>query len=254
MNDLARDMMRTRMADRRSGRQGGGRGGRSRGGRDSRYEEMRDRAYDRAMRDMARSGGRGSRGGRGGDRASDMGYDPTEDETYDMAYQDGFADGMNEGFHNELTPYGSRGMTVSDGRQGVRGTGRYGRGGSMYRGRRDRDSGEEEMYLDEEDMKEWKKMLKNADGTMGEHFDKHEVEQAAKSLGIMPQEYTMEDLCMVANMLYSDYCDTFKNIIPKDKEVKYYTKMAEDFLDDKDSSVKGSEKLATYYYCIVSEE
>ena len=251
MNDLARDMMRTRMADRRSGRQGGNRG-RSRGGRDSRYEEMRDRAYDRAMKDMARSG-------RGGDRASDMrgrdrGYNPTEDETYDMAYQDGFADGMNEGFHNELTPYGSRGMTVSDGRQGVRGTGRYGRGGSMYRGRRDRDSGEEEMYLDEEDMKEWKKMLKNADGTMGEHFDKHEVEQAAKSLGIMPQEYTMEDLCMVANMLYSDYCDTFKNIIPKDKEVKYYTKMAEDFLDDKDSSVKGSEKLATYYYCIVSEE
>lgn len=252
MNDLARDMMRTRMADRRSGRQGGNRG-RSRGGRDSRYEEMRDRAYDRAMKDMARSG-------RGGDRASDMrgrdrGYDPTEDETYDMAYQDGFADGMNEGFHNELTPYGSRGMTVSDGRQGVRGTGRYGRGGSMYRGRRDRNSGEdEEMYLDEEDMKEWKKMLKNADGTMGEHFDKHEVEQAAKSLGIMPQEYTMEDLCMVANMLYSDYCDTFKNIIPKDKEVKYYTKMAEDFLDDKDSSVKGSEKLATYYYCIVSEE
>ena len=68
------------------------------------------------------------------------------------------------------------------------------------------------------------------------------------------EEYTMEDLCMVANMLYSDYCDTFKNIIPKDKEVKYYTKMAEDFLDDKDSSVKGSEKLATYYYCIVSEE
>lgn len=251
MNDLARDMMRTRMADRRSGRQGGNRG-RSRGGRDSRYEEMRDRAYDRAMSGMAR-------GGRGGDRASDMrgrdrGYDPTEDETYDMAYQDGFADGMNEGFHNELTPYGSRGMTVSDGRQGVRGTGRYGRGGSMYRGRRDRDSGEEEMYLDEEDMKEWKKMLKNADGTMGEHFDKHEVEQAAKSLGIMPQEYTMEDLCMVANMLYSDYCDTFKNIIPKDKEVKYYTKMAEDFLDDKDSSVKGSEKLAAYYYCIVSEE
>lgn len=252
MNDLARDMMRTRMADRRSGRQGGNRG-RSRGGRDSRYEEMRDRAYDRAMKDMARGGSRG--GDRTGDmRGRDRGYDPTEDETYDMAYQDGFADGMNEGFHNELTPYGSRGMTVSDGRQGVRGTGRYGRGGSMYRGRRDRDSGEEEMYLDEEDMKEWKKMLKNADGTMGEHFDKHEVEQAAKSLGIMPQEYTMEDLCMVANMLYSDYCDTFKNIIPKDKEVKYYTKMAEDFLDDKDSSVKGSEKLATYYYCIVSEE
>lgn len=242
MNDLARDMMRTRMADRRGGRQGGSRGGsRSSGSRDSRFDKLRDKAYDKAMRNM---------------KNQDSGYNPTQDETYDMAYQDGFADGMNEGFHNELTPYGSLGMTVSDGRQGVRGTGRYGRGGSMYRGRRDRHSGEddEEMYLDEEDMKEWKKMLKNADGTMGEHFDKHEVEQAAKSLGIMPQEYTMEDLCMVANMLYSDYCDTFKNIIPKDKEVKYYTKMAEDFLDDKDSSVKGSEKLATYYYCIVSEE
>ena len=241
-----KDMLRDRMADRRSRRDNasGSRGGsRSSGGRDSAYDQRRDRAYDRAMRDMARSGG---------NRGRDNGYNPTEDETYDMAYRDGFADGMNEGFHNQLTPYGSQGMTVSDGRRGVKGTGRYGIGGSMYRGR-DRHSGEE-MYLDEEDMKEWKKMLKNADGTMGEHFDKHEVEQASKSLGIMPQEYTMEDLCMVANMLYSDYCDTFKNIIPKDKEVKYYTKMAEDFLDDKDSAVKGSEKLAMYYYCIVSDE
>lgn len=248
MNDLARDMMRTRMADRRSGRQGGNRG-RSRDGRHSRYEEMRDRAYDKAMRDMARGGDR-----TGDMRGRDRGYDPTEDETYDMAYQDGFADGMNEGFHNELTPYGSRGMTVSDGRQGVRGTGRYGRGGSMYRGRRDRHSGEEEeMYLDEEDMKEWKEMIKNADGTMGEHFDKEEIEQAAKALGIMPQNFTMDELCMAANHEYSYHCNTLKNIIPKDKEAKYYAKMGEDFLNPKYGSAKGSEKLAAYYNLVVSE-
>lgn len=240
MNDLARSMMRDRAS------RGRGRRGDSRRYDIRTYEnndERRDRAYDRArsMRD-----------------SRDMGYNPTMDETYDMAYQDGYADAMNEGFHNQVTPYGSRGMTVSDGKRGVKGTGRYGIGGSRYYGR-DRasdmyDGADGEMSISEEDMETWKKELKNADGTMGEHFDMNEVQMAMQSLGIQPKDYDMKDLCMTANMLYSDYCDTFKNIIPKDKEVKYYVKMAEDFLDDKDSSVKGKEKLATYYYCIVSEE
>lgn len=250
MNSI-KDMLRDRMADRRSqrdnasGSRGGSRssGGGSRGSRDSRYDEMRDRAYDRAMRDYARNGG---------NRGRDNGYNPTEDETYDMAYRDGFADGMNEGFHNQLTPYGSQGMTVSDGRRGVKGTGRYGRGGSMYRGR-DRHSGEE-MYLDEEDMKEWKEMIKNADGTMGEHFDKEEIEQAAKALGINPENYTMEELCMAANHEYSYHCNTLKNIIPKEKEAKYYAKMGDDFLNPKYGATKGSEKLSAYYNFVVSEE
>lgn len=242
MNNYARNMMRDRLSRRLYGR------------RDGRRYDIRTYENNDERSDMARDRARSMRD-RTYDRR-DMGYNPTMDETYDMAYQDGYVDGMNEGFHNQVTPYGSRGMTVSDGKRGVKGTGRYGIGGSMYYGRdraNDMYDGANENSLSEEDMKEWKKSLKNADGTMGEHFDMNEIQMAMQSLGIQPKEYSMADLCMTANMLYSDYCDTLKNIIPKEKEAKYYTKLAENFLDDKDSSVKGSEKLAIYYDCIVSE-
>jgi hypothetical protein len=160
------------------------------------------------------------------------------DMNYDRAYE-------------MLSPYGNTGMTVSgDGRQGVKGTGRYGIGGSMYYPRRDRG---EEMRLERQDMEMWKHDLENADGTKGYHFELPQIEQAMRSLGIQPKNYTEEELCMTANMLYSDYCKTFKNIIPKEKEAMYYTSMARDFLEDKDASAKGSEKLMAYYHCIVKD-
>ncbi len=192
----------------------------------------RDNAYGRDSRDMNY--------GRGYDRGYDEGYD----RAYDQAYMDGYDRGYDKA-HNELTPYGEYGMTVSDGRQGVRGTGRYGMGGSMYRGRRDR--GEEDMSLTREDMKKWKEKI-------GEKFSMAQIEQSMQTMGIQPKNFTPEELCMTANMLYSDYDKTLSRTIPKEKEANYYTSLAKDFLEDKDASLKGSEKLAAYYACFVDDE
>ena len=197
------------------------------------YDEAYRKGYDRGMDEARRSFM---------DMANhhnipmDMNYDMRNDMNYDRAYE-------------MLSPYGNTGMTVSgDGRQGVKGTGPYGIGGSMY----PRDRGEE-MRLERQDMEMWKHELENADGTKGYHFELPQIEQAMRSLGIQPKNYTEEELCMTANMLYSDYCKTFKNIIPKEKEAMYYTSMARDFLEDKDASAKGSEKLMAYYHCIVKD-
>ena len=54
-------------------------------------------------------------------------------------------------------------------------------------------------------------------------------------------------------MLYSDYCEVLKNLVPKDKEDIVYTKMAQAFLEDEDAT-EGSEKLALYYKCYVDDD
>lgn len=172
------------------------------------------------------------------DRAYDNAYDRAYDQAYDRAYDQAYRQGYDRGYdqaHDEM-----------DGRQGVKYTGRYGIGGSRYYGRRDR--GEDDMCLTHEDMKMWKKEL-----SKGEHFSMPQIEQAMRTMDIKPKDYTPEDLCMTANALYSDYSKTLDRIIPKEKEVAYYTSLAKDFLEDDDSALKGSEKLAAYYYLIAKE-
>ena len=170
----------------------------------------------------------------------------------------------------------------TDGRRGVKGTGRYGIGGSRYYGRdrdyRDRDmrdyemdgrgydrgydmrydrgdyAGSDEMRLSREDMERWKKMLRSSDGTTGEHFTLSQIKQAAESLGIRMENYTVEELCMEANSLYSDIGEAFKPFIPREKEPHAYVKAAKLWLDDPDASVHGSEKLAAYFMCFVDDK
>ena len=89
---------------------------------------------------------------------------------------------------------------------------------------------------------------------MGPHFTATQIMQAAQAVGARMSGYTEEDLCMTANMLYSDYCEVLKALIPKEKEAHLYTKMAKAFLEDPDAAVRGGEKLTTYFYCIVTEE
>ena len=67
------------------------------------------------------------------------------------------------------------------------------------------------------------------------------------------KEYDEKELCITTNMLYSDYCEVLKSIVPKDKEDIVYTKMAQAFLEDEDAP-EGSEKLALYYKCIVDDD
>lgn len=154
-----------------------------------------------------------------------------------------------------------RNRDYNDYRQGVRGTGRYGIGGSQYRGGRDyrdyeyeRDYGEEDFYLTRHDYKAWEHKLKNADGSHGKHFDDDKLISEAKRYGVRFEDYSEDDFIIATNMLYSDYCEVFKNIITQSAEPMFYVKMAKAFLEDKDAKIKGSEKLAMYYYCFVDDE
>lgn len=215
------------------------------------------------------------------DRASNNSGRDRARRGYDRA---GRSSSSRQGYRGDGREY-----TVSyDGRRGVRGTGRYGIGGSMYRGDReardmrrnrdyrdyndyddydnydygyDYDDDNDEMYRDyhehmkltNEDMKEWKRKMQNADGSLGEHFDLQKIVNTAERLGIKFDKYNEKELCMTANMLYSDYCEALKSVVPKEKEEIIYTKMAKAFLED-DDAPKGSEKLALYYYAIVCED
>jgi len=169
--------------------------------------------------------------------------------------------------------YGGEFHGEYDGARGVKYTGHYGIGGDRrsedyrsydYRGGRDsRDYAfdhedydgrdEEKLRLTEEDMRKWKRELQNADGTKGEHFDGQQINQIAERLGIRFEDYDEKALCLTTNMLYSDYCEALKTVIPHDKELLTYVKLAQAWLEDEDASVKGEEKLAVYYYAIADK-
>lgn len=203
------------------------------------------------------------------DRRGDMDYDS---EDYARGGRGGRRD---RGDMRDRNDYG-------DYAQGVRGTGRYGIGGRDYYGDRARRDGhyyddeeedfarggrgrdrrrdyrdyaddEEEFRLTTSDIKEWKKMLKNADGTLGEKFTKEEIESAAEKLGVDYDGYTEKEFCLAANILYSDFGKALKQYIPEEKEAVVYAKMAKAFLEDPDAP-EGGEKLAIYYNCIAKQD
>lgn len=122
-----------------------------------------------------------------------------------------------------------------------------------YDNRDYRDYAEHMYKLSQHDMHDWKSHMMNADGTKGPRFTVSEIMDAADKLGIRPHNYTEDEFCMAANMLYSDFGMDFKNLITPDREAIEYAKMARSFMEDKDASAKGSEKLAIYYYCIVKK-
>ena len=237
----------------------------------SRNFDRRRRMYDRAE-DMEEDS-------RYRDRGEDYGYDSRR--RYDRAENEDmrrYRDRADENYDRAMNDSDYDYMDEEDGRRGVKGTGRYGIGGSRYYGRRrDRGSmpfqvegdiryddydydydmadyaGQQQIKLNKKDIQAWKRKMMNADGSRGEHFDMQQIMSAAEKLGIKFKEYDEKELCITANMLYSDYCEVLKSIVPKDKEDIVYTKMAQAFLEDEDAP-EGSEKLALYYKCIVDDE
>ena len=123
------------------------------------------------------------------------------------------------------------------------------------RDRRDYDDGHTKLKLPKEDMKRWGEMLKNADGSEGMHFDKRMLKERIRKMQPDMEGYTEDDLCMTANMLYSDYCEVIGPYISREpeKEADFYLKMAKAFLEDEDAP-DGSAKLAMYFFCIADSE
>lgn len=129
----------------------------------------------------------------------------------------------------------------------------YGR--DYERDGRDYDDGHTKLKLPKEDMERWGKMLENEDGTRGMHFDKRMLKDRIKRMQPEMEGYTEDDLCMAANMLYSDFCEVIQPYISHEpeKEADFYLKMGKAFLNDKDAP-DGSAKLAMYFFCIADSE
>lgn len=166
------------------------------------------------------------------ERRSDNSYrDNASDGMYDEAYQDGYNDGYSDGRRN-----------------------RMGR-------RKDRHSSDiEEDFEDEHSSKlslpskvkaEWLRNLTDKFGNKGPHFGKDEIMHMADKMNVNYNGFTPSDLYLTTNMLYSD-CTTFRQTLPKDKEIWHWVSAAVEWLEDSDSSLKGSEKLVSHYYNIVN--
>lgn len=137
--------------------------------------------------------------------------------------------------------------------------GDYNRDYADYDMRRDyadygmRDYGEMEYgKMSHKDIEKWKKHMKNQDGTMGEHFKKEQVHQAARQIGVNPDEYGEHIFPLVMNMMYSDYCAVAKKFGLDRPD--FYAELAKAFLNDKDFGGEPEEKVWLYYQCIASPE
>lgn len=114
-----------------------------------------------------------------------------------------------------------------------------------------RDYGEPEMFS-RKDIETWKSMMRNEDGTRGEHFRAEQVKYACQQTGIDCEEFGDDIFCLAMNMVYSDYCKVAKKYGVDTPE--FYADMAKAFLRDKDFDGKPEEKLYLYYKSIVEKD
>lgn len=140
-----------------------------------------------------------------------------------------------------------------DERRGVRGSGRR---------RRDRADGhffddddeeyEKPLRLPRKIRTHWLHNLVSKDGHRGPRFREDEVMTVADKMRIGYEDYTEADIYLMTNVLYSDLCKSFKSVIPPDKEIWHWVSAAQEWLEDDDSRLTGSNKVVSYYYNVVN--
>lgn len=108
------------------------------------------------------------------------------------------------------------------------------------------------MKITRHDMEDIERMTKNADGSMGFHFDENKVRTTAERIGTDVNKYSVETFSVAMNMMYADYCNVAKKMGVDRPE--FYAEMAKAFLDDKDYDGEPGEKMYTYYMCIMKKD
>lgn len=222
--------------------------------RDRQMEDMarRDRMRDMARRDRMNDGRNpyGSRGGYVDSRKYDMagrdyGYDNSK---YDYGYH--YAD-------NNRRDYAMDNMDYQSNRQydghyvPFEMRGRVDMGGNPMRdGNYMRDYGYDyasSEKLSEEDLMEWyEKLCEEVPEQFKSLYKKEHIEQVAKQMNIKFEEYKPMELIVTTVMIATDY--------PKSvgyADVNRNVAMAKEWLEDKDSNLKGGEKLSAYYDNVV---
>ncbi len=241
-------------------------------GYDMRGYDMRGQDYGDYAGDMARGGGRGGRGRSDRGDMGDYGYgDMARGDRGDMRRSDygDMARGGDRGMDGHYPMYGGRSMGgyepiefmgyctgyygapeqdyARGGRGGDRG---YDMGYRNYDMRR-RDYGYDDYgdygeTLSEKELEHWcEKLKKQLDDQEKQMFHKDIISQKAKSMGMQMQGFGEKELEVATLMAYTDY----KRTIGKNPDMAI--RLAYDWLTDDDVAVKGAEKLAVYYDCIV---
>lgn len=126
-------------------------------------------------------------------------------------------------------------------------TGYYGMGEDYanYDRRDYADSADYGESLTRDELEQWKhKLLKEVDDKDRGYFEIGNIEQKAKQLNVDMKEVKPEELVVASLMMYTDYCKELKPYVGTNMDV--YIRLGNAFLNDKDSSVKGGEKLALY--------
>lgn len=241
---------------------------RRRGRRDRAMSRGMDYAYDR--RDYR--GGDYEYNSRRGDRAySEQDYERGRRD-YESMGQSDMARGDYGDMRGRGRDYGDYEEDMARGRRGRDGhypmvqgympieamgrfTGYYGMGEDDYARGRNYDygydyAGDYGERLTEAELEEWKKkLLKEVDEKDKQFFTKERISQKAKQMNVEMKDFSEDELVVATAMVYTDYCKTAKKYIGSNMD--FYIEIARDWLNDKDSELKGGEKLAVYHDCII---
>lgn len=179
------------------------------------------------------------RSGRGRDRAMDYGYDyPERDSRYsDRPMPDHRGQDYHMGYEQPREHYGYPAP-----RSKVVGYSRYDYA-SDYPRYDERDYAEVDKEY-HEDLEQWKHKLQKFDKFK---LSTSEIINKAKQMGVKFDKYSELEYELVYYMLMSDH-PSISN------EPHRYLVMAKEWLEDDDIAVTPSEKLCSYYYCIVKGE
>lgn len=183
----------------------------------------------------------------------DMARGRRMDYGYDMARRNqGYGyDGHHLGMQGQgSTYYPIQAMGTFEGYYGMPNQD-YARGNYNQGGRRN-DYGYYGDYgetLSEEDLDKWcKKLKEQLDEREKQMFSKEAITRHVKQIGRQMQGFGEKELEVTTLMIYTDY----KNSIGQNLDLA--VRLAFDWLNDKDASVKGAEKLAIYHDCIIEGE
>lgn len=214
------------------------------------HEGMRTQDYG----DVTRRG----RYGDYGEHEMRGGMDGHHPEQHGSTYYPIQAMGTFEGYYGmpEQSDYGMEyrryGGSRMDYGYDMRGSGGRGRGrdyGYDYGDYGYDDYGDYGETLSEKELDEWCKKLKsNLDEREKQLFSKEAIMQKVKAMNKPMEGFGEKEIEIVTLMLLDDY----KKTLGANPEIM--VKLAYDWLDDKDAELKGAEKLAAYYFCIVEGE
>jgi hypothetical protein len=188
---------------------------------------------------------------RGGDYAQNQNSNMDMRGGYNSNYVSDMARGYgraNQGYDGHHLGMQGQGMTYYPIEAMGTFNGYYGMGQQDFArqgGRRDM-GGDYGQSLNEKELDHWcKKLKEQLDEREKQMFSKEAISKHAKTIGRQMEGFTEKELEVATLMIYTDY----KHSIGQNLDLA--VRLAFDWLNDKDASVKGGEKLAVYYDCII---